>query len=467
MSFSLPSCPLSLHPKKKALLVKLLMANINNHLNISTKLSIKELTIRMKISFRLLLVLSAFALAPVFTTAQNVEEGKKLFEANCTSCHQVYSEVVGPALKDVDKRRDEAWIIKWVKNSQAVIKSGDAYAVALANKYNNAVMTSFGSLKDAEIKSILAYIKTAPAPGPLADDPSKPPVNPNDPKPSDGANNSTMLMILLGLAFVLGLTSILLGRVAVSLKGTLYTAQPELAPEERIGFWDGTFWPWVSRWNKTVATISFMLCFVFLYCYWGFGYANNEVGVQKGYAPTQPIAYSHKIHAGQYKIQCQYCHSTAEKSKQASIPSPSTCMNCHVAVQAKEKYAGKISPEIMKIYNAVGYNPETKKYDVPQKPIKWVRIHNLPDFAYFNHSQHVKVGKIACQKCHGDIQNMTVVYQKNTLQMGWCIQCHRESKVDMANNKYYEKIHAKYKALGKKEVTVAENGGLDCSKCHY
>jgi hypothetical protein len=202
---------------------------------------------------------------------------------------------------------------------------------------------------------------------------------------------------------------------------------------------------------------------------YGYDYGQKEVGVQKNYAPVQPINYSHELHAGKYKINCQYCHSSADKGKQASIPSASTCMNCHTYVKAKAKYNGKVSPEIQKIYNAVGYDSKNGTYiaGFKQQPIKWVRIHNLPDHAYFNHAQHVKIGKVECQACHGPIETMKVVSQQRSLQMGWCINCHREAKVDVANNDYYEKLHKDLKASNKDYITVAQNGGLECAKCHY
>jgi hypothetical protein len=212
-----------------------------------------------------------------------------------------------------------------------------------------------------------------------------------------------------------------------------------------------------------------MLAFTLAFGLYGFDYGVREIGVQKGYAPVQPINYSHELHAGTYKINCLYCHSGADKGKQASIPSASTCMNCHMHINASAKYDGKVSPEIAKIYNAVGWDAEKRAYDPtkPKTPIKWVRIHNLPDHAYFNHAQHVKIGKVECQACHGPIETMAVVSQQRSLQMGWCINCHREAKVDVANNDYYEKLHANLKMEGKEMITVAQNGGLECGKCHY
>jgi hypothetical protein len=160
------------------------------------------------------------------------------------------------------------------------------------------------------------------------------------------------------------------------------------------------------------------------------------------------------LHAGEYGIECEYCHSGATKSKNAWIPSANVCMNCHKLINEGPKYG---TEEIQKIYDAIGFDPATKQYieGYEQKPIEWVRIHNLPDHAYFNHAQHVVVGGLECQTCHGPIEEMEVVYQYSTLGMGWCINCHREEKV---------------KTLGKENpegLTVEDMGGLDCARCHY
>lgn len=229
------------------------------------------------------------------------------------------------------------------------------------------------------------------------------------------------------------------------------------------------FRPIIEAWNPTIATLIIAGAVMLFLGAFGYKFGMEEVGVQQGYAPTQPINFSHKIHAGQYEMDCKYCHSTVEKSKSASIPSLNTCMNCHKYVKAAEKYNGKTSPEIQKIYNAIGFDGDNMEYieGYDQKPIEWIRIHNLPDLAYFNHSQHVVVGKVECQTCHGPIEEMEKVYQYSNLQMGWCINCHREHGIDSENNDYYEEAHKNMLAEGKDYITVAENGGLECSKCHY
>jgi hypothetical protein len=194
-------------------------------------------------------------------------------------------------------------------------------------------------------------------------------------------------------------------------------------------------WSWVTMWNTNV---------------------------HQGYQPVQPIKYSHKLHAGTMKLECQYCHTGAFKSKNASIPSLNVCMNCHKAVKTE-------SPEIHKIYDALGYDPANSKYDTTKAhPIQWVRIHNLPDLAYFNHSQHTVVGQIKCQKCHGEVQEMQEVYQYSPLTMKWCIQCHKRTNVNYKGNGYYDKILALHDAIKKgKKPTVDVLGGIECAKCHY
>ena len=134
------------------------------------------------------------------------------------------------------------------------------------------------------------------------------------------------------------------------------------------------------------------------------------------------------------------------------------------------KYDGERSPEIAKIYAAIGWDPEERAYidDYEQKAVKWVRIHNLPDLAYFNHAQHVKAGQVECQTCHGPIEEMEEVYQYSDLSMGWCINCHRETKVQVETNGYYAGLHDQLKEkYGDEPITVEKIGGLECGKCHY
>lgn len=202
-----------------------------------------------------------------------------------------------------------------------------------------------------------------------------------------------------------------------------------------------------------------------------------SVGVDQGYAPVQPIHYSHRIHAGVSQIECKYCHSSARESKHSGIPSLNVCMNCHKSIaqvadatqaEGLEEYGIDYNKEIQKLYKATGWSDAEQAFVGEEEPVRWVRIHNLPDLAYFNHAQHVTAGNIACQECHGPVQEMEIMYQYSPLTMGWCINCHRETTVDLAGNGYYEEIHKELsEQRGGRPLTIADLGGLECGKCHY
>lgn len=410
--------------------------------------------------FRILLITGIMAAQVLPALGQDIANGKSLFEANCTSCHQIHSKSIGPALKDVDQRHSEAWLLKWVKNSTAMVQSGDPEAVKVFNENNKVAMNSFEFLSEGEIKDILAYIKDESGKAPeaqVADNGGGGETDKGTTSPAgtgDGGSNQWVLWILVG---ILTLSVLILVRINGFLKELILAKFPERREDEEPSWYNTRFVPWMRNLNPTVAGLVVVTVFSLAFGGWYFVYANTEIGVQQGYAPTQPINFSHKIHAGDFQIDCKYCHAGVEVSKQATVPPVSTCMNCHAYIDASAKYDGNVSPEIQKVRDAYKNN----------EPIKWVRIHNLPDLAYFNHSQHVKVGKVECQTCHGPIETMDKVAQHSTLQMGWCINCHRESKVDVANNDYYEQLHADLEKRGKRSISVAHNGGLECGKCHY
>jgi hypothetical protein len=192
----------------------------------------------------------------------------------------------------------------------------------------------------------------------------------------------------------------------------------------------------------------------------------RALGRQQGYAPVQPIWFSHEIHAGQNGIDCEYCHVDARESRHSGIPSLNVCMNCHNQVKIGSVSGEK---EIAKIYDYLGYNPKTMQYDKPGKPIEWVKVHNLPDHVYFNHAQHVQAGKLECQECHGPVEKMNRLVEYSELSMGdFCLNCHREKGID-TSNPYYK--HYKFKEMMEKQgidkITVDKIGGADCSSCHY
>lgn len=400
------------------------------------------------------------------------KEGEKLFKANCTSCHDMANKMTGPALKDVTTRRTDEWLLKWIRNNEKLRASGDKDAIAVFNENNKIVMNNFESLSEDQVKTIISYFKEwKPAvKGPGNDQPTE---------PKTSFYSEPTLYILIFLIVILLVVLMVLRRTKNSLKKSYEEMSGTTDGVEVVNPKRAAFMKWV---NPTIAKLLIGVVVLLALASYGFYFGVTEVAVQQGYAPEQPIKYSHKLHAGDMQIDCKYCHSTAEYSKQASVPSLNTCMNCHKAVNLRDRYNGEISPEIKKIYAAMDFDAETGKYGNNPKPIRWVRIHNLPDHAYFNHSMHVKGAGLTCQTCHGPIQEMEVVQQYATLQMGWCINCHKERKIDVENNPYYEKLHAKIKAEkgnknsvyskyytkdGKISISPAQNGALECSKCHY
>ena len=395
------------------------------------------------------LIILLFAVS-ASVSAQNVEEGEKLYKANCTACHQIDNKLIGPALRGVSDKYSEEWLIKWIKNSAEMIAAGDPDAIAIWEEYNKSPMTAFPYFSDDDVKNILAYIEQAPEKQAVVATTS-----------FDGGaivvEDQTSDYVILTIAIVLLLVIAGLWKIKNTLK--------EVAGEESEDLFSST----ITLVNAFFARKSLVTITVFIILGFGVNSAWNlmlGVGVTKGYAPEQPIAYSHKLHSGINGIDCNYCHHSARHGKSAAIPSANVCMNCHTYIN--EGPSGKA--EIQKIYDAVGFDPEKGQYieGYEQKPIKWVRIHNLPDHAYFNHSQHVVAGGLECQDCHGAIEEMEVVEQHAELTMGWCIDCHRQTEVKVADNDYYEEMHAKFKENHPGETfNVEAIGGLECGKCHY
>lgn len=450
-----------------------------------------QLLLVFGLSFLLLPLLSSPILAqeeaaPQETVAENVgpcgdgdvAKGKQLFNQNCAACHALNRKMTGPALANVATRLTEEegldcdWIYSWVKNSAGMIASGDSYANKIYAEYNQSAMTAFPTLSNQDINNILAYT-AAPPPAPLAAVVTDGPATGGEGSGSDISNN----IILGALAMVFGILVIMLLLVNRTLRKIAEANGVQVVKadaEQRTPIWKA----FVQNQFLVLVSVIFLLLGSAYFAYdW-----MSQIGVDQGYAPVQPIHYSHKIHAGDNKIECKYCHSSARVSKHSGIPSLNVCMNCHKSIY---EYTGNpegpsaedlangytnefYTKQIKKLYKAVGWDEETQQYTGEAQPVEWVRIHNLPDFAYFNHSQHVSVAGVECQTCHGPVEEMEVMYQYSPLTMGWCINCHRETEVNVADNGYYEKIHAELsKKYGVEKLTAAQMGGLECGKCHY
>ncbi len=445
----------------------------------------------------------------------DLDAGKELFRNQCATCHNkdMKSNLTGPALGGVEERWaafPQEDLYSWIRNSQAMIASGHPKAVELWNQWKPVAMNAFPNLTDQEIKNILAYIdgvykgtygtKVVGPAGAVAT--TAVPEKPNN------------LPLFIALALILGILAIVLARIVSNLNYILQVREGQ-EPARRQTLVE------ILTSKGVIAFVIFALVVL-----GGYTTVNNAIalGRQQGYAPEQPIKFSHATHAGLQKIDCQYCHDSARRSKHSNIPAANTCMNCHRAIKVGSQYG---TAELTKIFASVGYDPSTDRYIenyenlsedeiakiykkwiadtyVQEKggldrrdeqliedqwkgivtaltnpengdnkiygPIEWVRIHNLPDHAYFNHAQHVAVGKLECQTCHGKVEQMEVLYQASPLSMGWCVNCHRKTEVKFADNEYYKsytRYHEELQQGKRSKVTVEDIGGLECQKCHY
>ena len=398
-------------------------------------------------------------------SAQDVDiaKGKSLYNANCASCHKLNKKLIGPALKGVSAKYDKEWLYAWIKNSAAMIKAGDEQAIAIYEEYNKVAMNAFPQLSNEDIDNILAYTDYVPEPVATSTAVSGAQSSTGEPSLANDIILGLLIVVLLVLVTMLYLVTKTLTGIAE--KNGIKIDQPKSEP----------FSIWKAFIKNQFLIFTSVVLLLLSSAYFAYGYM-MQIGVDQGYMPVQPIHYSHKIHSGANQIECQYCHSSARVSKHSGIPSLNVCMNCHENIAeyngeedlekgyTKEFYTN----EIKKLYKAVGWNEETQSYTGDTEPVKWVRIHNLPDFVYFNHAQHVSVAGVDCNKCHGPVEEMEILYQYSSLTMGWCIDCHRDSNVKVKDNEYYTKIHEELsKKYGVEELTIAQMGGLECGKCHY
>ena len=362
---------------------------------------------------------------------QAQEDGEKLFKSYCASCHSPGNNaLVGPGLAGVYDKYDREWLYSWIKNSQALVTSGDEQAVAVYEQYNKVLMPN-QPVNNEQIDAILTYVKEYNEAAPVVEASSA-----NSTEVVEEGDAETSPYFIAAIVLALLMVVIILRKVQHLMKVVEARVKGGDIPEElSLGQAIGK----TIQSNKTIfAIMGIVVLCLFAKSGWDAAFG---VGVYEGYEPEQPIKFSHELHAGTNGIDCNYCHNSASYSKSAGIPSANLCMNCHTYIQEGPKYGKE---EISKIYAALDFDPVTKTYGPNQKPIKWVKVHNLPDHAYFNHSQHVTVGKIACQTCHGPVETYTVGKQYAPLTMGWCINCHRETKVQMAGNGYMMKYMKDY-----------------------
>jgi len=384
--------------------------------------------------FVIFLFLSSLLLSlPSFSQTAETETNFAI----CKACHTIGGgQLVGPDLKGVTEKYDEAWLVKFIQNSQALIDAGDPAAIKVWEENSKIPMPPNPQLNEEQVKDIILYIKndgkiaasesvavedeiTTSAEGQVEETDAHKLLA--EMKQEDARHMQTTFIVMIILIFI-------------SLFDLIVT---------KIVKW---------RWIHTIIilislTIGGEVIFV----------EATGLGRQQYYQPDQPIWFSHKVHSGQNQIECEYCHFTADKSMHAGIPPVQVCLNCHN--QVKE---GKVTgtEEIAKIHDS--YNNG--------KPIEWVKVHNLPDHVYFNHAQHVNIGQIECEECHGMVEEMDEVIQVEDLSMRWCIDCHRITEVQFASNRFYnhyKQLHALIEKGEKSSVKVVDIGGEDCQKCHY
>ena len=419
-----------------------------------------------KLTLILLFLISYSSFNKISAQAADANAGKTLFQSKCASCHNIMKETAYPALAGLEQRHtwsDHNEILKWAHNPSAYMAS-DPYTTGLKAKFGS-IMQAFPDLKLKEVDDIVAYVNQ------VAADAAKPPPPGGDPNNPKSDNSNAVIFGVISL--ILAIIAMILMQVNSNLKKMSDDVEGIRRPEP-VPFYR----------NKVyIAAVA-----IFFFAVMGYFFSKAAIGFgrQKGYQPEQPIYYSHKVHAGINQINCLYCHTSAWDSKHATIPSVNMCMNCHKAINTYEKGPKLFddngdeingSNEINKLYKYAGFDPKNpNKWDPSMaKPIEWVKIHNLHDHVYFNHSQHVRAGKVQCQTCHGEITAMNEVKQVAELSMGWCVNCHRQTKVDFnytdsTGNKFYsiyEKFHNDIKSGKMDSVRVKDIGGLECQKCHY
>jgi len=341
------------------------------------------------------------------------QDGKTLFQTNCAICHSIgKGKLIGPDLLAVEKRHSDKWFEKFINFSDSLIKSKDTSAASLYVAFDSVPMPRHRFSGD-QIRTILDYISL---------ESKKALANPNFlDNPVSYAPRSNAWLFFVSIFLIL-------------------FAIIDLFFTKFIKF-------------KIINVLFFLV---------GGGLASLVVfqeatylGRSLGYEPDQPIKFSHRVHAGENKIDCKYCHTGVMESKHALIPPTTLCLNCHNVIRYGTNTGEE---EINKIHQAIESG----------KSIQWVKVYNLPDHVFFSHAQHVNAGKLDCDKCHGDVKKMGRIQQVVDLSMGWCINCHRQTPVQF-DNKYYTnyKQHEDIKSGKISKVYVEDIGGNNCQKCHY
>ncbi|AWU40056.1 cytochrome C [Blattabacterium punctulatus] len=413
------------------------------------------------------------------------ENGKKIFKQNCTSCHSLDLEkkMIGPALYGVTEKRNREWLHKWIVDNKSLRNSGDLDAISIYKEYGNVEMNSFNQLSEKQIDDILYFIKKSKT---QEENKQKKENKQEFYNNIELEKNQFLIKIIF---FGLFIFSIILLWILYKIYILTHLLSNDFlfTKKNKKNFWILTYlflYRFLGDKKKNWYFLSSFIGFFFILGIYGIWTFLMQIDINKGYKPDQPIYFSHKIHSGINGIDCQYCHNSAKYSKVSGIPSANICMNCHITINEykgdyieKGKSREEYNKEIQKIYHSVGWDPEVRKYSKKTHPIQWIRIHNMPDFVYFDHSQHIITGEkmikkskkvdLSCNACHGKVQKMDQVEMANNFTMEWCISCHKNTEIDTENQYYKEYFPDFIKQKKEKKITVDMIGGLECAKCHY
>lgn len=453
------------------------------------KIPVFQRVVRIVLSVGALMFLSLF----IFGTS-SFAQGEGLFKAKCATCHAVFKNGTGPKLYEARKRWEDAgegeFIYEWVRNNGALRASGKSQrALEIFQEYKGSVMSVFADLSDEQIDGILDWVDSQDPNAAVAAVPGAPAAA--GAEQGEEEQGLPWTWIIVGVMFSIIIMAV--GGVRRQLK--IATKESPIEEGEGLTYIDEfKIWAWKYRLYAGLCTLVIVISTVV-----GLFQTLYNVNIMEEYQPSQPIEFPHDVHAGINGIDCKYCHNSVTKSKSAGLPTVNVCMNCHKKINGEGKeYQG----EITKVYAAAGWDPTrgpSGEYTNQTEPIVWNKVHNLPDHVYFNHSQHVVVGGLDCKQCHGDMAKLKetakvrsikelnliqenidskIEFTKPTMTMGWCIQCHDQSGINITDGKndYYTEIHDRlkkndinllnsYNEDGR--VSVAELGGWECAKCHY
>ncbi|BBA17000.1 c-type cytochrome [Blattabacterium cuenoti] len=413
---------------------------------------------------------------------ENVENGMELFKKNCTACHSIDLEkkMIGPPLSGVTEKRTRKWLHQWIKNNKSLRESGDKEALEIYKEYGNVEMNPFLHLSEKEIDDILSFIKN-----PILKKKENHEINNNEFNNNYENDKEENKFLVKFIIFCFGILSLILlwilYRIQILIRLINKKEKTEVYTFKKWDFIINILYKKILGNDKKKWYL--LSCFTGLFMLFGVyetWFYLMKIDVNRGYKPKQPIYFSHKIHSEINKIDCQYCHSSAKYSKVSGIPSANVCMNCHITIYEyngnyleKGKSRDEYNQEIQKIYKAIGWDPETRKYSKKIHPIQWIRIHNMPDFVYFDHSQHIITGEkeikklkkvnLVCSACHGEVQKMDTVEMSNDFTMEWCLSCHKNVGINKENKYYKEYFPNKIK----NKITIDMTGGTECAKCHY